>query len=83
MSPHKAQATVADAIAGTTLIILGFVGMLVRLGVLTFSQAPQWSGLEQWWPLLLIIVGLVVWLIDMETAEPAHASQSVEMPYGK
>lgn len=83
MSPKKLHATVADAVAGTTLIILGFVGLLVRLGVLSFSQAPQWSGLEQWWPLLLIIVGLVVWLIEMETTEQAHASRSVEMPYGK
>jgi len=84
MSASKIQAATADVVAGITLIILGFAGALVRLGVLDFSHVPQWGAIEQWWPLLLIIVGLVVWLADMESCHAvAHSGRSVEMPYGK
>ena len=84
MSASKMQTAITDIIAGTTLIILGFAGALVRLGLLDISRLPQWSAIEQWWPLLLIIVGLVVWLADMEhNHEPARSGRSVEMPYGK
>jgi len=84
MSAPKMQAALADVVAGTTLIIVGFAGMLVRLGVLDLSGVPQWTAMEHWWPLLLIIVGLVVWLVDMEYGgKPAGSRGSVEIPYGK
>jgi hypothetical protein len=80
----KLQAAILDVVAGTTLIILGFVGVLVRLGVLDLSQAPRWVAFEHWWPLLLIIVGLVVWLTDMEQrAHSLDSRDTLEMPYGK
>jgi hypothetical protein len=78
------NAAVTDVVAGTILISVGLVGLLVRLGVLNLTHAPQWSAMEQWWPLLLIIVGLVVWLADMEQSEAAARSgRSVEIRYGK
>ena len=78
----KIQAALMDVAAGTTLIIAGTVGMLVRLGCLDFSHVPQWMAFEHWWPLLLIISGLVLWLGEIEHAhEPTP--HSVEMPYGK
>lgn len=84
MSAPKKQAGIAEVAAGTILIMIGFAGVLVRLGLLDFSQVPQWAAMEHWWPLLLIIVGLVVWLADMEhSEEPARSTRSVEMPYGK
>jgi len=84
MSARKIKSAIADILAGTTLIIVGLAGALVRLGVLDFSHVPQWTAIEHWWPLLLIIVGLIVWLADMEQAhQPAHSGRSVEMPYGK
>ena len=80
----KLQAAIVDALAGTTLIIAGILGSLVRLGVLNFSHAPQWVAFEHWWPLLLIIAGLVLWLGEMEQAhEPVRSRGSLEIPYGK
>ena len=84
MSSTKIQSAIMDAMAGTSLIMVGFAGLLVRLGVLDLGRAPQWAAMEHWWPLLLIIVGLVTWLADMErAAEPGHSGRTMEMPYGK
>ena len=84
MSVSKKQVAALDVLGGTSLIMAGMAGLLVRLGVLDFGRAPQWLAFEQWWPLLLIIVGLVVWLEEMTTAEVASASRSsVRIPYGK
>jgi len=80
----KIQAALMDVVAGTTLIIAGTVGMLVRLGCLDFGHAPQWLAFEHWWPLLLIIAGLVLWLGEMDQAgEPVRSRGSLEIPYGK
>ena len=80
----KIEAAILDAVTGTTLISLGFVGVLVRLGVLDLSQAPRWVAFEQWWPMLLIIAGLVVWLGDMDHhAQSLETRRTLEMPYGK
>ena len=78
----KIQAALMDVLAGTTLIIAGTVGMLVRLGALDFGHAPQWVAFEHWWPLLLIISGLVLWLGETEP-EAAPVRRSMEIPYGK
>ena len=80
----KLQAAFIDVIAGTILVMLGFAGLLVRLGVLDFSNAPQWTAIEQWWPLLLIIVGLVTWLAEPHQVQAREeAPGSVEIRYGK
>lgn len=80
----KIQATMMDVLAGTTLIIAGTMGILVRLGFLNLSHVPQWMAFEHWWPLLLIISGLVLWLGEMEQAHaPVRSRGSVEIPYGK
>ncbi len=80
----KLQAAIIDILAGTILVMLGFAGLLVRLGVLDFSQVPQWTAIEHWWPLLLIIVGLATWLAEPHPV-PAReeARGSVEIRYGK
>lgn len=84
MSASKKQVAALDVLGGTSLIMVGVAGLLVRLGVLDFSRAPQWLAFEQWWPLLLIIVGLVVWLEEMASADVANQSRGpVEIPYGK
>jgi hypothetical protein len=84
MSVNKKQVAALDVLGGTSLIMVGVAGLLVRLGVLDFSRIPQWLAFEQWWPLLLIIVGLAVWLEEMASAEVASGSRgSVEIPYGK
>ena len=75
------NAMFTDVVAGTILISVGLVGLLVRLGVLNLNYVPQWTAFEHWWPLLLIIVGLVVWLADVEC--PHAAGRSVEIRYGK
>jgi len=80
----KLEAAIIDVIAGTILVMLGSAGLLVRLGVLDFSHVPQWTAIEQWWPLLLIIVGLVIWLGEPHSAEAREdARGSVEIRYGK
>ena len=80
----KIQAALMDALVGTTLIIAGTLGALVRLGYLDFSRVPQWIAFEHWWPLLLIVAGLVLWLGEMEQEHaPVRARGSLEIPYGK
>lgn len=80
----KLQAAIIDVTAGTILVMLGFAGLLVRLGVLDFSHVPQWTAIEHWWPLLLIIVGLTSWLTESHPANAPHeAGGSVEIRYGK
>lgn len=84
MSSPKFQAAIADLATGTTLIIVGLAGVLVRLGVLDLGHVARWNAIEQWWPLLLIIAGLITWLVDMEqSAEPPRSGRFLEMPYGK
>jgi len=84
MSVAKIQAAIIDVAAGTMLIIAGTLGMLVRLGVLDFGGVPQWIAFEHWWPLLLIIAGLVLWLGEIEGCDATvRARRSVEIPYGK
>ena len=80
----KLQAAFIDVVAGTILVMLGFAGLLVRLGFLHLSQVPQWTAMEHWWPLLLIIVGLMSWLAEGQPVETRReARQSVEIRYGK
>lgn len=80
----KIQAALMDVLTGTTLVIAGTMGALVRLGYLNFGHAPQWLAFEHWWPLLLIIAGLVLWLGEMEQERvPVQSRGSLEIPYGK
>jgi len=84
MTAAKMQAAIMDVVAGTSLIMVGLAGALVRLGVLDWARLPQWSAMEHWWPLLLIIAGLVTWLAEMEeVAMSPRPRRPVEMPYGK
>jgi hypothetical protein len=84
MPSPKFQAAIADAVTGTTLIMVGMAGALARLGVLDLSRMARWNAIEHWWPLLLIIAGLITWLVDIEqSAEPPRSERSLEMPYGK
>ena len=81
MSAAKKSLTLTDVAAGTLLISTGLAGLLVRLGVFHFGDAPQWLAFEQWWPLLVIIIGLLVGVADMEC--PRAAGRSTEMHYGR
>jgi hypothetical protein len=84
MSATKMQAAIIEVIAGTMLIIAGTLGTLVRLGVLDFSRVPQWTAVEHWWPLLVIIAGLMLWLGEMEECQATvRTRRSMEIPYGK
>ena len=73
MSARKQTAAMLDIGAGTTLIIVGHNNPL-----------PHWSGIEHWWPLMVIIPGLIMWLSDMEDGQKTrHSRQKLEIPYGK
>jgi uncharacterized protein (DUF983 family) len=83
MFARKQQAAMLDIGAGTTLIIVGIIGALARLGVFDDNRLPHWSAVEHWWPLLVIIAGLIMWLSDMEEIQKTRQSQhNLEAPYG-
>ncbi len=83
MFARKQQAAMLDIGAGTTLIIVGIIGLLARLGVFDNNQLPHWSAVEHWWPLLVIIAGLIMWLSDMEEVHKTRQSRpKLEIPYG-
>ncbi|HLH06297.1 MAG TPA: hypothetical protein VKW78_03595 [Terriglobales bacterium] len=83
MSSNKQQ-PILDIVAGTSLIMVGVVGVLGRLGVLDLAQVPQWAVISHLWPWLLILAGLLTWLSDLEQVERTKQSyQEREMPYGK
>jgi len=83
MFTRKQQAAVLDIGAGTTLIIVGIIGALAKLGLFDDNQFPHWSAVEHWWPLLVIIAGLIMWLSDMEESLKTRQSQhKLEIPYG-
>ena len=73
MSARKQTAAMLDIGAGTTLIIVG-----------KNNPLPHWSAIEHWWPLVVIIAGLVMLLSDTEDGRKTrHARQRLEIPYGK
>lgn len=73
MSTRKQTAAMLDIGAGTTLIIVG-----------NNNPLPHWSTIEHWWPLMVIIAGLVMWLSDMEDGRKTrHSRLKLEIPYGK
>jgi len=84
MSTRKQTAAMLDIGAGITLIIVGIVGVLARVGVFDNNPLPHWSAIEHWWPLMVIIAGLIKWLSDMEDGQKTrHSRQKLEIPYGK
>ncbi len=83
MFARKQKAAMLDIGAGTTLIIVGIIGALAKLGLFDDSQLPHWSAVEHWWPLLVIIAGLIMWLSDMEELPKTRQSRhKLEIPYG-
>ncbi len=62
MHPRQNHTNNSDIIASALLVSLGSLGVIVRLGWLTIMQVPQ--EVIQWWPLLLIVVGVGLWAFD-------------------
>ena len=73
MSTRKQTAAMLDIGAGTALIIVG-----------NNNPLPHWSAIEHWWPLMVIIAGLIMWPSDLEDGRKTkHSRQKPEIPYGK
>jgi hypothetical protein len=72
-----------DLVLAVGLAIAG-IGMLqgklfpaaADLNFAFVERALQWKGLE-WWPVLLIISGLVLWVRKTRATKPARAIRSV------
>ena len=79
MISQQKQASYADAIAGALLISVGTLALVVRLGLLTINLVPQ--DVLQWWPLLLIVVGVGLWAVDHDC--PAAQQPRPEAKYVK
>lgn len=67
MNTRPKQAHDSDAIAGTALITIGTLGLIARLGLLTIKTIP--ADVLQWWPLLLIVLGVGLWAFEQESRE--------------
>jgi hypothetical protein len=64
MNPRQKTSNDSDAIAGAALITIGAVAIIVRLGLLTVNIVSQ--DVVQWWPLLLIVLGVGLWALEQE-----------------
>jgi hypothetical protein len=80
MYPQNRAAKIHDVIAGTVLLLTGSIALFIRLGFLDASRIP--TGLLHWWPLLLIIAGLVLWYAQMEQAAELHERRVSEVKHG-
>jgi len=67
MNPRPKQTHDADAIAGAALITIGALALIVRLGLFTINILPL--EVLQWWPLLLIVIGVGLWAHEQEQRE--------------
>jgi hypothetical protein len=77
MNPRPKQTHNADAIAGAALITLGAIALIVRLGLFTFTIVPV--EVLQWWPLLLIVLGVGLWAHEQDRRR--STSQEREAKY--
>jgi hypothetical protein len=64
MNPRRKETHNADAIAGAALITIGAIALIVRLGLFTINSLPL--EVLQWWPLLLIVIGVGLWAHEQE-----------------
>lgn len=67
MNSRSKQAHDSDAIAGAALVTIGTIALIARLGLLTFQTIS--AELLQWWPLLLIVLGVGLWAFEQESRE--------------
>ncbi len=49
-----------DVVAGSALILVGIVLLIDRVGALIMRYTPGLQQLQQWWPVLLIGVGVAL-----------------------
>jgi hypothetical protein len=64
MNPRHKQSKNADAVAGAALIAIGTIAIIAKLGLFTTSIVPL--EILQWWPLLLIALGVGLWAYEQE-----------------
>ncbi len=48
---------VQDMVAGSALILVGVMLLIDRLGQFVLTYMPRLQTVQQWWPLLLIVLG--------------------------
>ncbi len=51
---------VEDVVAGSALILIGIMLLIDRLGTFILRYTPRLQQLQQWWPLMLVITGVVL-----------------------
>ncbi len=51
---------VEDIVAGSSLILIGIMLMIDRLGNLIIRYTPRLQQVQQWWPLVLIVTGVAL-----------------------
>lgn len=76
MNPRHKTTNDSDAIAGAALITIGMTAVIVRLGWLTINILPQ--DVLQWWPLLLIVLGVGLWAHEQENREKSNRERETK-----
>jgi DUF4097 and DUF4098 domain-containing protein YvlB len=70
LARFQARVQSRSSIVGPLLVLaVGVIALLVRLGRIPYVDFVSWYG--RWWPLLLVIAGLVLvveWLLDQRVA---------------
>jgi uncharacterized membrane protein YwaF len=51
---------VEDMVAGSSLILVGIMLLVDRLGNLILRYTPRLQQVQQWWPLVLIVTGVAL-----------------------
>jgi hypothetical protein len=69
----------SDVVIATALIVAGSAALVARLDL---SYLPELSKLVQWWPMLLIVLGAVLWRLE-HTSRRSQPARTQEVRYGK
>ena len=75
MNPRN-TAKILDTIAGAALILAGSFALIVRLGVFEINFIH--NDLQRAWPILLIVLGMILWRVQDSAHSRASVRRSME-----
>ena len=81
MAVQKQSKNTGDMVAGAFLILSGLAALIVRLDVFQLAEIP--ALLQQWWPTILLGLGLILWVAEQPQYWRRQSGRSREVSVGK